>query len=187
MNDLKKEFLRKLIHFSGILYIPAYLAFGVNFVILSLVILILILFPFEVLRLKKGYFRVISREYEERKIGAYMYFLFSILLVTIIFPKDSCFIALLTSIVGDGFAGITRKIFGREYMASLSMFSSSTIAIALIELLDISAIIAVLCGTAVERLRKVKGVYIQDNFSVPIATAFFHNSVKYIMSSIFKF
>lgn len=187
MSEIKKELLRKLIHFSGLLYIPVYLSFGSQFVILALIAIIAILLPIEVLRLKKGYFRLVSREYEEKKLGAHIYFLFSMLLVTLIFPRDSCFVALTTSIVGDGFAGIVRKLTGKENLASISMFFSSTIGIALLEFFQISALIAIFCGTAIERIRKVGRIYIQDNFSVPLATAFADHSVKYIISSSFKF
>lgn len=187
MSELKKELLRKLIHFSGIIYIPAYLFLGKELLILLLVLIIAILLPIEFLRLKRGYFSFIAREYEEKKLGAYMYFLIAILIVTVLFSKDSCFVALITSIVGDGIAGITRKLFGKDNLASFSMFLSSTISLAFLELLQFSALIAVLCGTAVERIRKINGIYIQDNFSVPFLTALAHHSVKYILSLLSKF
>ncbi|MEM2086573.1 MAG: hypothetical protein QXF06_04120 [Archaeoglobaceae archaeon] len=187
MSELRKELLRKLIHFSGLIYIPAYLFLGKELLVLSLIFVIALLLPIEFLRLKRGYFRFLAREYEEKKLGAYMYFLIAILTVTALFPKDSCFVALITAIVGDGTAGIARKISGKDNLASLTMFLSSTFALALLELLQISALIAVLCGTVVERIRKINGIYLQDNFSVPLLTAIADHSVKYILSSQLKF
>jgi len=165
-----------------VLYIPAYKIFGPGNLLLILSALVALTIPLEILRLKKGYFKLIAREHEMMGFGAHIYFMVSILLVTLFFPEDTCFIALITSIVGDGFAGIARKIYKNETVASFSMFFSSAYASARLNLLDIHSLLAVILGTTVERMKKVRGIYIQDNFSFPLATTLMRQSVKYISS-----
>lgn len=182
MNELKREILRKLIHFSGLLYIPGYQFLGYDYILLSIIVLIFIFLPFEILRIKKGYFSLIAREYEMKRVGAHIYFLISILLVTFFFMKDACFVAIITSVLGDGIAGITRKISKNDFTPSFSMFFSSAFACYFFNLLNPYSLSAIFFGTAVERVQKIRRIYIQDNFSVPLATAFSHHSVKYISS-----
>lgn len=183
MIELKREILRKSIHFSGLVYIPVYQILGHELMIIALAFTIALLLPFEALRLRKGYFKAIVRDYEEKKVGAYFYFLLAMFLVTIFFPRDSCFVALVTSIVGDGASGIVKRAFGSN-LASTVMLVSSLLVLALLNLLDFASFIAVLCGTLAERVRKLGRFYVQDNMSVPLVTAFSHHSVKYISASV---
>lgn len=182
MSELKKEIKRKLIHFSGIIYIPCYLLFKLEVLSISILFLLLISIFFEFLRIKKGYFKSISRKNEIGAIGAHIYFLISALLVTIFFPMETAFVAISTSVIGDGVAGIVRKI-ADSNLASISMFISSIIAIIALGLLDLFSFFAISVGTAVERLKKIGHVSIQDNLSVPLLTAVAH-SVKYIFQTL---
>ncbi|MEM1578653.1 MAG: hypothetical protein QXN34_00840 [Archaeoglobaceae archaeon] len=181
MSELKKEIIRKLIHLSGIIYIPCYLLFKAEVLFISILFLLLFSALFEFLRIKKGYFRSLSRSDEMSKPGAHIYFLISALFVTIFFPMETAFVAISTSIIGDGVAGIVRKIAGNN-LASISMFLSSIFVIKALGILEPFALFAILIGTAVERLKKIGKISIQDNLSVPLVTAVAH-SVKYIFQT----
>lgn len=178
MSDLKRELLRKIIHFSGLLYIPCYSIFGFRTLSLALVCMVPLIGLIEFFRLKKGLFKFILRDYEEKSIGAYVYFFLSLIVLTFFFPKDTAFVAVITSIVGDGFAGIFRHL-GKNNLASFAMFTSSSIFILILSLLTPFSIFAVMVGTVVERIKKVRNIKIQDNLSVPFSTAL-ADSVKYI-------
>ncbi|MEM4524009.1 MAG: hypothetical protein QXF29_02760, partial [Archaeoglobaceae archaeon] len=95
-----------------------------------------------------------------------------------LFPKDTVFVAVVNSVIGDGFAGILR-IFGKRSLASIGMFISSSLFLLILDLLNFFSIFASLVGTFVERVKRVGKIKIEDNFSVPILTAL-ADSVKYI-------
>lgn len=175
---IKKELLRKSIHFSGILYIPFYNIFGVEILSLGFVALLLIASLFEILRLKKAFLQFVVRDYEQSGIGAYFYFLLAFALITPIFSKDATFIAISAAIVGDGFAGILRS-FGKDWIASAVMFLSSLSLIYFLELLDLFSFSAIFVATIVERIKEVASFRLEDNFTVPVAAACVY-SVKYI-------
>jgi dolichol kinase len=168
--SIKGEIFRKFVHFCGLFYIPSYEIFGKEILFSVLLILFPIVVFLEILRIKKGFFGYLVREYEKKSFGAYVYFLISLIILTYLFPKESAFVAVLTAIVGDGFAGIFRRM-GNELLASLSMFFTSTILIYLIGLMSYHSVFAVLVGTTVERIKKINGVRIEDNISVPLSTA----------------
>ncbi|MEM0350936.1 MAG: hypothetical protein QXU61_04110 [Archaeoglobaceae archaeon] len=175
---IKKELIRKSIHFSGLVYLPSYNIFGPEIVLIALLCLTPLVIILEFLRIKKGLFKSISRDYERELPGAYVYFFSSLLILTMLFPKDTVFVAVVNSVIGDGFAGILR-IFGKRSLASIGMFISSSLFLLILDLLNFFSIFASLVGTFVERVKRVGKIKIEDNFSVPILTAL-ADSVKYI-------
>ena len=134
---MRSEILRKIIHFAGLIYIPAYIYFGRDFVLVCVVIIFFIVLILEVLRIKYrikyGVFANLFRNYERRQIGAHVYFGIAILIITPIFPLDSCLSAVTISLVGDGTAGIFRVLRLKKF-ASISMFSSSLLACTILSL-----------------------------------------------------
>jgi len=176
--SIKEEIFRKLIHFSGLLYIPSYNIFGREILFSALLSLIPFVAILEFFRIRKGLFGCISREYEKRSLGAYVYFLISLILLTSLFPRETAFVAVLTAVVGDGTAGILRRM-QRDFLASLAMFASSMLSIHVLGLMDSHSAFAVLIGTLVERIKRVGRMKIEDNLSVPISAAL-ADSVKYI-------
>ncbi|MFN3383633.1 MAG: diacylglycerol/polyprenol kinase family protein [Archaeoglobaceae archaeon] len=174
----KKELLRKSIHFSGILYIPFYETFGVEIVSISLIILTFFFAFFEFIRLKRGFLRSVFRDYEQRRIGAYFYFLLALTITTPFFPREAVFIAVSTTIIGDGLAGIVRG-FGRDRIASVAMFLSSISVAHFLGLLDLFSLSAIFTATLVERVKNLGNLRLEDNFTVPIVATIVC-SVKYI-------
>ncbi|MEM0353333.1 MAG: hypothetical protein QXM15_02400, partial [Archaeoglobaceae archaeon] len=175
---IKKELLRKSIHFSGLLYIPSYEIFGVEIVSISLVTLVCVFALVEVLRLKKGFLRSVFRDHEQEKVGAYFYSLLVFALITPFFQKEAVFVAVTTAIVGDGFAGIS-KMLGKARVASVAMFISSLSTVYLLGLLNFFSLFAILAATLVERVKKLGDLMLEDNFTVPIVATIVY-SVKYI-------
>ncbi len=182
MSELKKEVLRKSIHFSGLIYIPAYLHFGRELVVVGIISVLLISAIFEYFRIKRGLLNYLIREYERGKVGAYMYFGIAILLVTILFPGDACFVAVSASLIGDGLAGILRRSALRE-VATLVMVVAPIAFIVAFSLAVIpAALVACIAGAIVERVERVGGYYLQDNLSVPLVAAVMYEITKYIIT-----
>ncbi len=102
MSEIRRELLRKSIHFSGIVYIPAYLYFGRELVLLGVVLTLAFALVFEFFRLRYKLLSGVVREYEREKVGAYIYFGVAILFVTLLFPMDAAFSAVLVALLGDG-------------------------------------------------------------------------------------
>lgn len=177
IND-RKELLRKLVHFTGILYIPLYNIFGVDIISISLAVGVSIAIAFEVLRIKKGFLRSLLREYEINSVASYLYTLIALLFITIFFPKEVVFVSVFTAIVGDGCAGLGR-ILNRSWTASPLMFMSSLSLTHFFGLLDFFSFSAILVATLVERVKRFSVYRVEDNFTVPISTATVC-SVKYI-------
>lgn len=182
MSELKKEFIRKSIHFIGLSYIPAYLYFGREILILGIITALSFSAIFEFFRLKYGILSFVVREYEKKKIGAYIYFGIAALVITVVFPMEACFAAVLISIVGDGIGGIVKRLKFRhsETLATLVMILLP-FALSLFLLKPFPALIACIAGALTERIERVGRYYIQDNLSVPLIAAAVYVSVNYIL------
>ncbi|MET1124050.1 MAG: hypothetical protein ABWW66_02145 [Archaeoglobaceae archaeon] len=154
------EFVRKLIHLSGLLYIPAYSFLGRDLLLLCLALILSIVFPLEYLRLKRGFLQELFRSYEKGRPAGYALYAVAIFLVTLFFSEKACYAAVICSNLGDVVAAIFRK-FG---IAKVAMFVASALASAAMNL-GFSAILAALASSMVE------GGRIDDNLSIPIVAA----------------
>lgn len=185
MTELKKEIIRKSIHFTGLSYIPAYMYFGKDIVALAIVGALCFSIFLEYFRIRYGILSAIAREYEKKSLGAYIYFGIASLLITLFFPKDACFTAIVASVAGDGAGGVVRMV-NFKYSNVISFIVMIFIPFSLIFLFSLASpipsFIACVIGACVERVDKIWKVYIQDNFSVPLATAFAYYSVNYLSS-----
>jgi len=178
--DLKKEIARKFIHFLGLGYIPAYFLFGKEDLVLILITVFCLVCLIEFFRIKYGILAGLCREHERKAVGAHLYFGLAIIIVTLALPRDACFVALSTSIIGDGIAGIIKKMCSKN-VATVFLVICSIIFIFLLNLANLeAAIFAVFIASIVERIEKIWGFYVNDNLTVPIAAGFTYYLVKYI-------
>lgn len=166
---LIRELSRKAIHFAGISYIPAYIYLGKELTALCIAFLILLALFLEVFRFKYGIFNFLARKEEERSIGAHIYSGIAMLIVTVLFPKNCCFLAAITSFLGDGVAGIVRLRFPN--LASPAMFLSSVLSSNFLEIPLSTSIPPALISTIAERTKKIRNIRLQDNLTVPLITA----------------
>jgi dolichol kinase len=184
MSKMKSEIVRKLIHFLGLFYIPAYDLLGKEFMILAIGLLTAIAVLLEALRRRFKIFPdFLLRNYEQKGLGAYLYSGISALLITVFLPKDACFAGIVAGSLGDGVAGILKHggKMAKGY-ASVGMFLSSMLALTLLGLDFVPSLIAVIAGVIAERIEKIGRFYINDNLSVPIASA----TTFYIVETILK-
>ncbi len=168
-----REILRKFIHFLGLIYIPAYDILGrENMIVVVGAITIFAMF-IEFLRHRYNVLpEFLLRGYEKGKIGAYIYFGIAASIITALLPRDACFVGIVVGSLGDGTSGILKRLLNlSKHVASFGMFSSSAIALSILNLLSPPALIAIVAGVLAERLEKVGKFYINDNLTVPLTSA----------------
>ncbi len=174
---IKKELLRKLIHFLGLGYIPLYLKFGKEVTFFVVVISTLLAIIIELLRHRVEIIpRILLRDYEIRGFGAYVYFGISATIVTALLPMESCIVAIVVASLGDGISGIVKQINKAYSSISMFIFSFSFLIFLsfYINLRLFPAFFACILATLTERIQKVGKYYINDNLSVPIVSALTH-------------
>ncbi|WP_202318779.1 diacylglycerol/polyprenol kinase family protein [Archaeoglobus neptunius] len=182
MSEIKKEIARKSIHFTGLIYIPAYIYLGREVVLLGIFAALTFSAVFEVLRLKYGLLGAIAREYERNKIGAYIYFGIAAFFVTLFFPVDACFASILVSILGDGVGGIIKRLnFPHSRLSATIVMFLLPFLVSLLLLKPFPSLVACSAGAMVERIERVRGHYLQDNITVPITAAVAYYSVNYFL------
>jgi len=182
LSELKKELVRKSIHFSGLVYIPAYLYFGREVIIAGVTAAFIFALLFEFLRLRYNLLSFMVRDYEKSGLGAYFYFSLAILLISIIFPMEAAISAVIISLLGDGVSGIVKRTTIRhsKNIGSVLMFLISfTVSLQILHLFP--SLFACIAATAVERVEKVGKIYLQDNLTVPLTAATVYHAVWNLM------
>ncbi len=178
----RSEILRKVVHFTGLVYIPAYLQLGRDLLLICILIVFFLVSLLEFFRLKYGLLEGFVRDYERERIGAHIYFGIAVLVITAIFPGDCCITSVAIALLGDGVAGIL-KVLNLRRFASVSMFSSSALAclaLTSVGIRLIPAIIACVTSTAVERVERIGKYYLNDNLTIPLTAAITYELAKYI-------
>lgn len=138
---------------------------------------------FEFFRIRYNLFSSIVREYEKGSVGAYIYFGVAILFVTLLFPMEAAFSAVLVTLLGDGVGGIVKRLHVKNApeIATLVMIFLPFLA-SLPLLLPVNSFIACVAGALIERVEKIGSHYLQDNLTVPVTAAVVYFSVNYILS-----
>ena len=173
-KNIRRELLRKSIHLMGLVYIPIYFQTDRITMIIFVFSLTLVAIFIEILKKKKWVIWIL-RDYEKKGIGAHLYFCISLLIITIFFSYQACFIGVICGAAGDGIAGIIRRIW--THGASISMFLTSFILVLIlntkVDIIIPVAFISIILATIVEgKIRRIGRYYINDNFSVPLVAAF---------------
>jgi dolichol kinase len=183
LSELKKELLRKSIHFSGIVYVPAYLYFGKEFVLIGVTLALVFAAIFEFFRLRYKLLSWLVRDYERNRVGAYIYFGVAVLFVTLLFPMNAAISAVLVALLGDGVGGVVKRLPVRR-AGEIAFFAMLVVPfVASLPLLSpIPSFAACFAGAIVERIEKIGGYYLQDNLTVPVTAAVVYFSVNYILS-----
>ncbi len=172
MKEIKKEVVRKLLHFLGICYIPAYDILGKEMLAIGLVTVIITLVFFEILRIKHRFLpEILLRKYEKRGIGAHIYMFTGMLVITLLFSKQACFAGVACAIIGDGVAGIVKKMPAKRF-SFLVMFLASFATCVILNLNTLCSLFACFFATLIEGVQKVGRAYLNDNFSIPVFAAF---------------
>ncbi len=169
---MKKEAIRKLVHFLGICYIPAYEILGREMFTIGLVTLVIVSALFEILRMNHRLLpEILLRRYEKRGIGAHIYMFTGMLVITLLFSKQACFAGVVCAIIGDGVAGIVKKTSAKPF-SFIAMFLTSFATCLILGLNVLCSLFACFFGALVEGVQRFGRAYLNDNFSIPVVAAF---------------
>jgi len=181
LDRRKKEFLRKLIHFSSILIPLSY-----RYVIQDKQIILLILIPLtvfaylvEILRLdnrtfKRGFFRIFGimlRRSEIRSFSGASYMLASSVFCIALLSSEVAFLALSSLAIGDTFAAIIGISIGKREIKGTGKTLEGTLACFLstyiYALFFVTPLLAFVSGV-ITTYAEVSPIPINDNLKIPI-------------------
>ncbi len=167
--------MRKIVHVMGILYIPMYNLLGRSLTFIVVMALTLAATAINALGIVP---KDMLRSYEVDGISGYLSFGISAMLITLLLPKNACFVAISVSAIGDCVSGILKHVigFGRN-PASVAMLVSSLLAVAVMGLLNFKALVAIAVGVIVERI----SIRLDDNLTVPIAVGTTYALLSHIL------
>ncbi len=119
---MEKVYLRKLIHISIISILLIEVVFGKHITLALISLVTIIFFISEILRTRKISFPIIQditllceEKKKLRKISMEpIYLALGIFILLFLFPQRSFYIGTIAVIVGDGFAGLVGKSFGKN-------------------------------------------------------------------------
>ena len=142
--NLKQEFNRKLIHLSSSIYPILYMFISKELMVSITAVLFAGILLWDLLRIKGFEFKYlvflnqfIRAKESKRLIGA-TFFLASMLLVIILFPKDIAIVSIFILILCDTFAALAGKAFGRIKIKSLGKSLEGLLAFNLVGFIIVS-------------------------------------------------
>ena len=164
-DELKKEMLRKIIHVSGLAYIPAVILLGSEIVASAVIVItfIAILFEFQRKR-RRTSVDFLLRDYERKRIPGYIYTGMAFSIITPFFSTEACIVSAVAAFAGDGVAGIVKRI--KPELSLLSFIMPSLILTVLLPVNQIYALASILIASLFDGRRW------EDNFTVPLSSAF---------------
>ena len=165
---MKREFYRKLFHFSGLVLHPLILALGERAWILWAVLLPLVSL-LELLRLRGAFpkffrfFEPLMRPVEKERISASFYYLWGVGLSFLFFPLKSALTGLWVLALADGLAGL----WGKGFLHSVVFFFTSlAILLGFDYPFSPEYLFLILLWTVIE-----KWSWPDDNFTLPLTVA----------------
>ncbi len=165
MNEtLRKEMVRKSIHVAGLAYIPLLFYLGKDLTAFLVILTTLTAIIFELIRRKRSFpFNHLLRDYEKRRIPGYIYTGMAFSLITPFFSTNACIVSAITAFVGDGVAGVVKRI---KPGLSIPAFILPSLALIFIFPLNlVSSSISVIIASLLD------GRKWEDNFTIPAVTA----------------
>jgi len=189
--EMRREVMRKSIHFTGVLYLPLYIFTGKTITLGVVGFLTLTALLIEMLRRKYEILPVwILNPYERKGVGAYVYFGLAALILTTFLSAEAAIVGVVVGSVGDGVSGLVKayqktRLRWLKGAPSTSMFFSSFLALLFLSWnfdlkLDYLALLATcVAGAFIESKQiKIKDFYINDNLSVPLLSGVLYQAVS---------
>jgi len=197
--SIKRELKRKALHLTGLLVLPAYLAFGRDLTLVFIGVafaVFVVLEPFRVIeewrdsikrrlgvyappdvmeRLEKLEVHIndITREHERNRVAAHIYFAAASFIVVYFFPENVAIGSIALATIGDALAAIVGKTFGRHRFSNgKSLEGSLAYFLAGLAILTplLGAPLAVV-GSLAGTLAEFYNLPPDDNFSNQLAVA----------------
>ena len=118
--SLKRELQRKAVHVTSVLIVIFYYFLPKEVILLSMTLFLILSLEVEFIRLdlklKLPFFHKLYRENEKERLSGNIFFLIGAIIAISVFYKEIAIAAILMTTIGDAFAAIFGKRFGRRWI-----------------------------------------------------------------------
>ena len=189
--SLKRELQRKAVHVTSVLIVIFYYFLPKEAILLPLTLFLILFLEVEFirldLRLKLPFFHKLYRENEKDRLSGNVFFLIGAIIAISVFSKEIASAAILMTTIGDAFAAIFGKRFGRTWIPKLKDRAvegcTAEFAVDLLigfVFLHSWLVILVMAGTATIVETVVNKI--DDNLLIPLFSGFNAQILTYIIS-----
>jgi dolichol kinase len=175
---MRPSLLRRLFHFSGVIIPITYLSLGKSSALLVTTIILVLLAIAEFVRLGLSldvpFLRRHLKEEEIKNPTGSLFYMVSCLLVILLFGRSIAVASILVLVVSDPLASTVGSRWGRHRFSgksaegTIAFFLSSVIVLKFFSFGSAPLLAAAAAATATEFF---SSRFINDNFSIPLATA----------------
>ncbi len=190
--SLKRELQRKAVHVTSVLIVIFYYFLPKEAILLPMTLFLILFLEVEFIRLdlklKLPFFHKLYRENEKDRLSGNVFFLMGAIIAISVFSKEIAIAAILMTMIGDAFAAIFGKRFGKTWIPKLKDRAvEGCMAEFMVDLLigfvflHSWLVILVMAGTATIVETVVNKI--DDNLLIPLFSGFNAQILTYIISS----
>ena len=121
--SLKRELQRKAVHVTSVLIVISYYFLPKEAILLPMTLFLILFLEVEFIRLdlklKLPFFHKLYRENEKDRLSGNVFFLMGAIIAISVFYKEIAIAAILMTTIGDAFAAIFGKRFGKTWIPKL--------------------------------------------------------------------
>jgi len=189
--SLKRELQRKAVHVTSVLIVIFYYFLPKEAILLPMTLFLILFLEVEFIRidlkLKLPFFHKLYRENEEDRLSGNVFFLIGAIIAISVFYKEIAIAAILMTTIGDAFAAIFGKRFGKTWIPKLKDRAvEGCMAEFMVDLLigfvflHSWLVILVMAGTATIVETVVNKI--DDNLLIPLFSGFNAQILTYMIS-----
>ncbi|MGB2843046.1 MAG: diacylglycerol/polyprenol kinase family protein [Halobacteriota archaeon] len=189
--SLKRELQRKAVHVTSVLIVILYYFLPKEAILLLLTLFLILFLEVEFIRLdlklKLPLFHKLYRDKEEDRLSGGAFFLIGAIIAISVFSKEIAMAAILMTTIGDAFAALFGKRFGKTWIPKLKDRAvegcTAEFAVNLLigfVFLDSWLVILVMAGTATIVETVVNKI--DDNLLIPLFSGFNAQILTYVIS-----
>jgi phytol kinase len=189
--SLKRELQRKAVHVTSVLIVIFYYFLPKEAILLPMTLFLILFLEVEFIRidlkLKLPFFHKLYRENEKDRLSGNVFFLMGAIIAISVFYKEIAIAAILMTTIGDAFAAIFGKRFGKTWIPKLKNRAvEGCMAEFMVDLLigfvflHSWLVILVMAGTATIVETVVNKI--DDNLLIPLFSGFNAQILTYIIS-----
>ncbi|MGB2727175.1 MAG: diacylglycerol/polyprenol kinase family protein [Halobacteriota archaeon] len=189
--SLKRELQRKAVHVTSVLIVILYYFLPKEAILLLLTLFLILFLEVEFIRLdlklKLPLFHKLYRDKEEDRLSGNVFFLIGAIIAISVFSKEIAMAAILMTTIGDSFAALFGKRFGKTWIPKLKDRAvegcTAEFAVNLLigfVFLNSWSVILVMAGTATIVETVVNKI--DDNLLIPLFSGFNAQILTYVIS-----
>lgn len=189
--SLKRELQRKAVHVTSVLIVILYYFLPKEAILLLLTLFLILFLEVEFIRLdlklKLPFFHKLYRDKEEDRLSGNVFFLIGAIIAISVFYKEIAMAAILMTTIGDSFAALFGKRFGKTWIPKLKDravegCTAEFVVNLLIGFVFLNSwlVILVMAGTATIVETVVNKI--DDNLLIPLFSGFNAQILTYMIS-----